>query len=393
MSLPITIIGAGQAGVKVAETLRALGVTDHIIMIGDEPHPPYQRPPLSKKYLLGKITDAQLWLQSPDLLKRKEIELWSGVRVEQVDAAARNVQLSDGRKLGYGKLIFATGSFPRRVPLPGAELDGVHVLRSIADVLQLREALADAGRVVIIGGGYIGLEVAAVLAELGKQISILEAQDRLLKRVTGQAVASYLHELHRARGVDIRLSSAARRIDGVRRVEQVSLADGAVLSADLVLMACGVIANDELARAAGVTCDGGIVVDAYGRASAPDIYAVGDCARFPSQRYGRTIRLESVQNAIDQARSVAQTIAGKPSAYDPLPWFWSDQFDTKLQIAGLSDGHTRSIVRGEPSTGSFSVEYYIGDAFVAVDAINDAKAYMSARRTLASPSPALEVAP
>jgi 3-phenylpropionate/trans-cinnamate dioxygenase ferredoxin reductase subunit len=382
MSLPIVIVGAGQAGIKAAESLRSLGVTDRIVMVGDEPHLPYQRPPLSKKYLLGKVADAQLWLQSPDFYKRKEIGLLAGVRVERIHVPARQVRLSDGQTLDYSKLIFATGSSPRRIPLPGADLDGVYVLRSIADVLKLREALGEIARVAIVGGGYIGLEVAAVLSELGKQVTVLEAQDRLLKRVTGETVASFLQELHRSRGVDIRLSAAVSEIEGEHHVERVCLAGGATLPADMVLMACGGVANDDVARTAGLACDGGVVVDAYGRTSAPDVYAAGDCARFPSPRYARTIRLESVQNAIDQARCVAQAIAGKLTVYDPLPWFWSDQFDTKLQIAGLSDEHTRSVVRGLPSTGSFSVEYYKGDALIAVDAINDAKAFMTARRTL-----------
>lgn len=383
MSDPIVIIGAGQAGSKAAEALRKLGVSQPIIMYGEEPHLPYQRPPLSKKFLLGDVPESQLQLQTPDFYKRNAIEVVTGKRVVRLDPDQRSIHFADGSDQRFDKALITTGSSPRRLRVDGAELQGVHALRSIAHVLAMRDELPATREVVIVGGGYLGLETAAVMAGLGKSVVVLEAEERILKRVAGEEIASHLAHLHASRGVRIMTGARLSRIDGTTHVAGVELADGSHLPADLVLIAVGGIANDELARLSGLACDDGVLVDSGGSTGWRDVYAAGDCARFFSRRYGRFVRLESVQNANDQARAVAERMAGSVAPYDPVPWFWSDQFETKLQIAGLSEGFDRHEVLGDPQGSSFSVAYYAGERLLAVDAINDGKAYMRARKAIA----------
>ncbi len=382
MDGPVVIIGAGQAGQKAAETLRKQGFGDEIVMIGAERHPPYQRPPLSKKFLKGEIPKEQLWLQGADFFETHDIRLTTGTEAARIDAAARRVVLSDGRELSYAKLLLATGCRPRVLPIPGSQLAGVHVLRTIDDVSALAAALVEARSVAIIGGGYVGLEVAAVLAAQGKHPTVIEAQDRLLKRVAGPEVSQYFTELHRNGGVEVLLGASVAGLVGETKVTGVALGDGRIVSADLALMAVGGAACSEIAVDAGIACHDGILVDASCATSVPDIFAAGDCTRFPSARYGRRIRLESVQNANDQAKAAAMAMLGQPLTYDPVPWFWSDQFETKLQIAGLSQDYDRVTVDRDPGKGSFSVSYWQGDKLIAVDAINEPRAYMRARRQL-----------
>jgi len=383
MSEPIIIVGAGQAGAKAAETLRKLGVSQPVILYGEEPHLPYQRPPLSKKFLLGEVPETQLLLQTADFYSRNDIEVVTGKRVIRLDPDNRSIHFADGGEQRFDKLLIATGSSPRMLRLEGADLPGVHALRSIAHVLALRGELSEAKDVVIAGGGYLGLEAAAVMAGLGKSVIVCEAEDRILKRVAGVEIASYFARLHASRGVRIITGARVAKINGKERVTGVELDGGEHLPADLILVAVGGTANDELARLSGLACDDGVLVDSGGSTGWRGVYAAGDCARFFSRRYGRFVRLESVQNANDQARGVAERIAGSEAIYDPVPWFWSDQFETKLQIAGLSQGFDRHEVSGDPMSNSFSVSYYAGDKLLAVDAINDGKAYMRARKTIA----------
>ncbi len=388
MSAPLVIVGAGQAGMRVGETLRRLGYDGGIVLVGEEPYPPYQRPPLSKKFLLGEMSEEQLWLQGEGFFAQNTIDFLPGTRALSIDPRGKRLRLSDGGEREYRTLVLATGSHARTLPVPGAELEGVHSLRGIGDVLRLREAVAVAGRIAIIGGGYIGLEVAAVLRGKGKDVVVLEGEERLLKRVMSPMMSEFFRTLHLRHGAEIRLSERVVRLLGENRIRAVELDDGAHVAADLVLLAVGGRANDELAQDAGIPCQDGIVVDEHALA-APDIYAVGDCARFPSRRYGRYVRLESVQNANDQARAAAAAIAGKPEIYDPVPWFWSDQYDVKLQIAGLAQGYDRHATEGDPDTGSFSVSYFHGDRLLAVDAVNAPRAHMLSRRALAQVPPAL----
>jgi 3-phenylpropionate/trans-cinnamate dioxygenase ferredoxin reductase subunit len=383
MSRTVVIVGGGQASVQVAASLRERSGADRILIIGDEPHAPYQRPPLSKAYLKGELGSDRLYLKPPRFFSESGIELMTGTRVGRIDVRNRRIATASGEEVAYDALIIATGTRPRRPALAGADLTNVFTLRTMADADALRSRLDTITRFVIVGGGYIGLEVAAVLREKGKQVTIVEAEERLLKRVTAEPLSRYFEDLHRSHGVDIITGAKVRAILGETAATAVELEDGRAIAADGVLLAVGAVANAELAEAAGLAVRDGILVDAHGRTSAADIYACGDCAGFPSRRYGRDLRLESVQNAIDQAKCVAAAIAGEPTLYDPVPWFWSDQFGRKLQIAGLSDAGDEVSVEGDPARGSFAIEYRRNGCLVAVDTIDNARAHMLARRRIA----------
>jgi 3-phenylpropionate/trans-cinnamate dioxygenase ferredoxin reductase subunit len=386
MSAGVLILGAGQAAAQLAVSLRQGGYADAIRMIGDEAYAPYQRPPLSKAFLKEKTSIDTLLLRRESYWADHQVALELGAAAAAVDLRGRQVTLRDGRSVGYDTLVFATGTRARDLPLPGINLDGVFSLRKIDDVKRLRPALDTARRVIIVGGGYIGLEVAAVLRQEDRAATAVEAEARVMKRVAGEEVSAFFDGLHRSRGVDIRLGARLAGIEGEGRATGVALASGEKIAADLVLVATGARANDDLAVAAGLTCEDGIVVDDFTRA-AEDVYAIGDCARFFSHRYGRKIRLECVQNAIDQAKAAAQAILGKPVPYDPVPWFWSDQYEIKLQITGLLDGYDVCQTVGNPAESRFSVEYRKGGKLIAVDAINDGRAHMLGRRRIAADLP------
>jgi 3-phenylpropionate/trans-cinnamate dioxygenase ferredoxin reductase subunit len=379
----VVVIGAGQAAAQLATSLRTAGFVDPITIVGDEPFLPYQRPPLSKKFLTERPSPDTLFLRPAAFWSERDVTLRLGVAAGAVDLDRRLVTLVDGTELPFHTLVFATGTRARSLPLPGAALSGVHSLRSIGDVQQLRPALDAAKRVAILGGGYIGLETAAVMRGEGREAIVLEAEDRVLKRVTAPVVAAFFDSLHRERGVDIRCGARVAAIVGDGRAEALTLTHGSKVEADVVLLAAGAQANDELARASGLACQDGVMVDQTARTERADVYAIGDCARFPSRRYGRLLRLECVQNAIDQAKAAAAAILGKPEIYDPVPWFWSDQYEIKLQIAGLFDGHDSVTEVGKVADGHFAVEYRKGGRLIAVDAINEPRAHMMARRRIA----------
>ena len=384
VSGPIVIIGAGQAAAQCAISLRQGGFTEAITMVADEPFPPYQRPPLSKKFLTERGKPESLYLRPEMFWHDQNVALVPDVAARSINVQARTVALADGRALAYGTLVLATGTCARRLPVAGIDLAGVFSLRSIGDVQRLRPALDAVSRVVIVGGGYIGLEVAAVMRTEGREAIVLEAEDRVLKRVTAPEVSTFFDQFHRARGVDIRLGTRLAGIVGEQHVSALRLADGTEIATDVVLLATGAQPNVELARDAGLGCEDGIAVDELARTSAPDIYAIGDCTRFPSRRYGRKLRLESVQNAIDQGKTAAAaSILGTPQPYDPVPWFWSDQYDLKLQMAGLSDGYDDASIVGDVTGKRFSVEYRRAGRLIAVDAVNDARAHMLSRRRIA----------
>lgn len=384
MSAGVVILGAGQAAAQLAISLRQGGFAGPIRMLGHEPYPPYQRPPLSKAFLKDRTNIDSLFLRPETFWRDREVVVETGMAAAAVDPARKRVTLADGREREFDTLVFATGTRARDLPLPGATLPGVYSLRKIDDVCRLRPALDAARRAVIVGGGYIGLEVAAVLREEGRAATVIEAEERLMKRVTGETVSAYFLRLHRARGVDVRLGGRLVAIEGADRVTGVVLGNGERIAADIVLVATGARANDELAAAAGIACNDGIAVDHCARTAVPGVYAIGDCARFASRRYGRTIRLECVQNAIDQAKAAAAAILGEPKPYDPVPWFWSDQYDVKLQIAGLFNDYDAETTQGSPAEGKFSVDYRGRGRLLAVDAINDARAHMLGRRRIAA---------
>ena len=385
MQEDIVIIGAGQAGAQVAQSLRQGGFEGPLRLIGDEPHPPYQRPPLSKKFLAGEIGAEGLWLRPPAFFTTNKIDHIPNTRVVAIDRGAKRLTLANGDTLPYGKLVLATGTNARLLTLEGADKKGVVTLRSIADVNVIRDILQKSSNVAIIGAGYIGLEVAAVAKSLGKSVTVIEAQDRPMKRVVSQAVSDYFSGLHKARGIELRLNTGIEAIEGGDSVTGVRLSTGETVPAELVLVAVGAEPNDHLAAEAGLEVDNGILVDGCGQTSDPDIFAAGDCTRFYSNRYQRSVRMESVQNAIDQAKAVAQALLGHEVDYDPLPWFWSDQYDIKLQIAGLSEGYDDTKVVGSTQDNKFYVAYLQDGRLIAVDSINSPRSHMMARRVIGEP--------
>lgn len=391
----IVIIGAGQAGVQTAEALRSSGYEGSITMLGDEADGPYHRPPLSKAWLAGDMEAAQLVMRAPEMLARKHIELRTGVTVTGIDRAAQRVLLADGTSLAYSGLLLATGSTPRRLPLPGGDAAGVLALRSKADANAMAERMALCIEknlpVVVIGGGFIGLEVAATARKKGLAVTVLEAAPRLLGRVLAPKLSDWYAELHRSHGVNLVFDAriAALNVGNDGAVTGVQMADGTVHPAGLVVVGIGVNANDQLALAAGLECDRGIVVDGCGRTSDPAIVAAGDCTarRLPD---GSLLRLESVQNATEQGKSAAAALLGQDRPFTATPWFWSDQYDKKLQMAGLSTGADQWAVRGDMAANSFSVYHFKGEQLLAVDSVNAAKEHLQARKLLdAGVSPTL----
>ncbi|MDQ7251247.1 NAD(P)/FAD-dependent oxidoreductase [Dongia sedimenti] len=382
MSDPIVIVGAGQAGVALAAKLRALGHAGRLILIGDEKVPPYQRPPLSKKYVSGELDVERLLIRPRDWYAEQNVELRLEERVVALWPREHELTLSDGARLRYRRLALTSGARPRTLPAEiGGALPGVVTIRGLADADAIIPQLKPGMRLVVVGGGYIGLEAAAVTAAKGMQVTVIEAAERILQRVAAAETSAYFRELHRCHGVTIREAAGLERTEGVDgRVASVLLKDGTVLPADLVIVGIGVLPNDDLARAAGLAVENGISVDESGRTSDPDIFAAGDCASFPWQ--GVRTRLESVQNAIEQAEHAAAAMLGAAAPYNPVPWFWSDQYDVKLQIAGLNRGYDQVVVRPGKRPGSQSVWYYRQGVLIAVDAMNDALAYAFGKKAL-----------
>ena len=383
------IIGAGQAGASAAAKLRNLGYDADITLIGAESAPPYQRPPLSKKYMLGEMDLERLYLRPIDYYETNNITLRLGTKVDAIDTATKSITIQD-ETLSYDNLILTTGSWPRRLPAKiGGDLRGVYYMRDLADSDAMADEFQEGRRALIIGGGYIGLEAAAVAAKKGVKVTLVEMADRILQRVAAPQTSDFFRAAHAAQGVDIREGVGLDHlIDHNGRVGAAKLSDGSEIEIDFAIVGVGIIPASELAEAAGITLDNGIMVDEFGRTSAPNVYAAGDCASLPFR--GDRIRLESVQNAIDQAENVAANIMGQNIPYAPIPWFWSDQYDIKLQIAGLNRGYDAVYARRVPESDTPSYWYYRGETLLAVDAINDSRAYMVGKRLIemgASPAP------
>ncbi|QES44698.1 pyridine nucleotide-disulfide oxidoreductase [Streptomyces venezuelae] len=378
----VVVVGAGQGGYQTAASLREHGYEGSITLISAEDALPYERPPLSKAYLKGEADEAMLWLRPATYYVRQSIDLVSGT-VTEIDPAARSVRLADGSAYGYGHLVLATGATPRTLDVPGKELRGVHTLRTAQDAVALQASLAGARRAVVVGAGFIGLEFAAVAREAGVEVTVVEALDRPLARVVSAPTAEHFTWLHRSNGTELLFGRGLKALhgDGRSNVTAVELADGSRLPADLVLIGVGVTPRTELATAAGLEVDGGIIVDAQLRTTDPHISAIGDCAAFPQVRSGNRRRLESVQNAVGHAQAVAGRLAGSPRAYDELPWFWSDQFATTVQIAGFNEGHETEVVLGS-DPDAFSVLLFRGDDLQAVESVNRPADHLAARRLL-----------
>ncbi len=388
MSEPLVIVGASYAGLNAALSARAAGHDGPIVLIGDEDALPYQRPPLSKAFMLGKVAESALPLRPKLTLDNNKIEFLQGIRVTAIDRAGHTVETAAGRRIPYARLILATGCRARTLPVPGADLAGVHYLRTLDDARALRERALAAETVAVIGGGFIGLEVAASLAALGKTVTVIEAQDRLLARAVPPALSEFLAGVHRGAGVRILFNTTVRRLRGDNgKVHAAELSDGSTCPADIALVGIGAIPNIELASQAGLACDDGIVVDAFARTSDPLITAAGDCTRFPTRFAARPVRLESVQNAQDQARTAAMTAVGTLKPYDAVPWFWSDQYDLKLQMVGLSQGHDHMVTRGRPEERKFSLFYFKDGVLIGIDSVNRAGDHMAGRHLIGTGAP------
>jgi 3-phenylpropionate/trans-cinnamate dioxygenase ferredoxin reductase component len=378
----VVIVGTGQAGFQAASSLRQGGFEGDVTLVGEEPQLPYQRPPLSKAFLKGEGDPGEVHLRPETFFGSKDIGLVSGDRAERVDREARTFELASGRVLAYDHLVLATGSRPRPLPVPGSDLDGVLELRTVADAQVLRERLAGGPRLVVIGGGFIGLELAASAREKGAEVTVVEALDRTMARAVTPETSAHFAALHAEHGATIRHDATVARINGNGAVSGVELGDGTKLDADVVVIGVGVVPNVELAEESGLMVRDGIVVDETLRTADPAVWAIGDCASYPSAHVGHLVRLESVQNATDHGRAVAAAIMGEPAPYDALPWFWSDQHSRKLQIAGLPHGHDSTVVRGDPRGEAFSVFCFAGDRLVCVESVNRMPDHMAARKLL-----------
>lgn len=379
----VVIVGAGHGGAQAALALRQQGFEGSIVMVGREPEPPYERPPLSKEYLAREKPIERLYIRPPQLWADKQVALRLATSVTAIDPAAKTATLEDGSTLGYGSLVWATGGDPRRLACEGAHLSGIHAVRTRADVDQLiREIDAGAKRVVVVGGGYIGLEAAAVLTKLGLSVTLLEALPRVLARVAGEELSAFYEAEHRAHGVDLRTDVTVECIEGGDgKISGVRLADGQVLPCEIVIVGIGIVPAVGPLIEAGAAGGNGVDVDEFCRTSLPDVFAIGDCAAHANGfAEGAVIRLESVQNANDMATTAARAIRGDPQPYKATPWFWSNQYDLRLQTVGLSTGHDATVLRGDPAARSFSVIYLKGGRVIALDCVNAVKDYAQGRK-------------
>jgi 3-phenylpropionate/trans-cinnamate dioxygenase ferredoxin reductase subunit len=378
----VIIVGAGHAGAQVAALLRQYKFAGSIALLGEEHEHPYERPPLSKDYLSGLKEFERLLIRPIDFWTQHAIELQLGQRVVEVDPRAHRVKTAAGDEFSYGKLVWAAGGSPRRLTCAGHDLPGVHAVRTRADVDRMMTELDHVQEVVVIGGGYIGLEAASVLTKLGKAVTVVEAQERVLARVAGEALSRFFEAEHRSHGVDIRLGAAVEQLHGSEwRVSGVGLRDGTILPAEMVVVGIGIVPEVGPLLAAGLEDANGVAVDEFCKTGLPDVFAVGDCAshRNPYSVGTAPIRLESVQNANDQAKVVAQYITGQAQSYDAVPWFWSDQFDVRLQTVGLSAGHDQVVLRGDPASRSFSVVYLKDSHVIALDCVNQMRDYVQGK--------------
>ena len=377
----VLIVGAGHAGAQLAVTLRQRRFEGTIAIVGDEPEPPYERPPLSKDYLSGEKSFERILIRPASFWQERNVVMLLGRRAERVLPSQNQIELSDGSIIEYGSLVWATGGSPRKLSCPGHDFSGVHYVRTRADVDRMKLELPDVRKVVVIGGGYIGLEAAAVLRKFEKDVTLVEALDRVLARVAGEPLSRFYESVHTSHGVNVRLSTQVECLAGKGdRIVGVRLASGEVLAANMVIVGIGIVPATEALIAAGAQAGNGVLVDDLCRTSLPDIFAIGDCAAH-SNRFaqGNTIRLESVQNANDQATTVAKCLTGESDPYDAVPWFWSNQYDLKLQTVGLSTGYDQTVLRGDPASRSFSLIYLREGRVIALDCVNVARDYVQGK--------------
>jgi 3-phenylpropionate/trans-cinnamate dioxygenase ferredoxin reductase subunit len=380
----VVIVGASHAAVQAIETLRREGHTGRIVLVGDEPSLPYNRPPLSKKYFSGELERERLLLRSAHFYEQAKVEVKLGVRATAIDRTDQRLRLSDGTELRYDKLLLCIGSRNRQLDVPGKDLRGIHYLRTMADVDDIRGEIGAAKRLVVVGAGYIGLEAAASARHLGLDVTVLEMADRPMNRVVAPEISAYYQSRHEREGVHLLCNMAVTSFVGTDDARVSAVACGErEFPCDLVIVGVGILPESTLAASAGLRCDNGISVDETCQTSDPNIYAAGDCTCHPSVRYGRRLRLESVDNAVEQARTAASNICGKPARHEHVPWFWSDQYDLKLQIAGLSTGYDQTVIRGDPDGGKFALYYLAQGELLAVDAVNSPKDFMTGKKWIA----------
>ncbi|MGE0115084.1 MAG: NAD(P)/FAD-dependent oxidoreductase [Steroidobacteraceae bacterium] len=386
----IIIVGSGHAGGNAAALLRQGGYTGEVVLLGDEMYAPYHRPPLSKAYLKGEVDIEGLKLRPDEFYKEQNIELRLGVRVQAIDREVRVVTLTDGTRLAYDALILATGSRARKLPIPGGDLAGIYEMRNVADANKLKTVLCQGKRLCAIGGGYIGLEAAAVARESGAEVVVLDREARVLSRVASALLSSFMQAYHAARGVEFILDANVRAFigDAAGQVKSVQMADGRLISCDVALVGVGAVANDELARECGLPCENGVVVDAASRTADPAIYAIGDVAWRPLPLSDhRMMRLESVPNAMEQAKQAVASLLGRPAPPPEVPWFWSDQYDLKLQIAGIPFDTDETLLRGRTEDAKFALFHLKGDRIVAVEAVNAPAEFMAGKQLILQRKP------
>jgi len=379
----VVIAGAGHAAGQLVVSLRQNKYAGRIVLVGDEPYLPYQRPPLSKKFLAGAMDADRLLVKPAGFYEETGVELRLDTSIAAIDRNKKCLRSTDDDEIPYDKLVLGLGSRARKLPVEGAKLQGVHYLRSIADVAGIREDFQSGRRLVVIGAGYIGLEVAAVAQQAGRVVTVIEMADRVMSRVVSPEISDFYQIEHTNQGVRFRLSTSVSALKGKKRVKSVTTSDDEEIPADLVVIGVGILPNTELATAAGLDVENGIVVDDHCRTGDPDIYAMGDCTSHPNAIYDRRLRLESVHNALEQAKTTAANICGKDASYCQVPWFWSDQYDLKLQIAGLSEGYDGVAVRGNPAERSFSCLYLMENRLIAVDAINAPRDFVQSKQLIA----------
>lgn len=379
----VVIAGAGQAAAQAIITLRHGGFTGGLVLVGEERYFPYHRPPLSKKFLAGEMEIERLHLRPDHFYAENHVDVRLATRVEQINRAAKTVRLSTGGEVHYDRLILATGGHVRRVPVPGEDLAGVHYLRNIDDVRRIRAGFQPDRRLVVVGGGYIGLEVAAVAVTAGLAVTVVEIADRLMARVVAPPISEFYLRAHREAGVDFRLGAGANAFRRASSGLNVVCTTGAEVPADLVVIGVGILPATQLAEEAGLECSNGIIVDEFCRTGDPDIFAAGDCTNHPNSLLGRRLRLESVHNAQEQGKTAALAILGMPEAYAQIPWFWSDQYDLKLQMTGLAEQYTSLVIRGDPESRSFAAFHFAGDRLIAVHAVNSPREFMLSKKLIA----------
>ena len=380
----LVIVGAGQSAIQCITSLRKEDYPGLITLVGEEEHLPYQRPPLSKGFLEDTVSNERLYFKKLEFFIENKVKLKLGTKAEEIDIENNNIHLSDNTKLSFDKLVFATGSSVRKLDFPGKDLNSIHYLRGLDDALSIKKDLQTRQNIVVVGAGYIGLEVAAIAAKQNKSVTVIEMADRVMNRTVDPQISDYYLNLHQKNGVTFKFNTSLKEIIGTNNPEKVVCSDGSEVAADMVVIGAGIMPNVELAENAGLSCDNGIVVNEFGKTDHADIYACGDCTNHPNKLLNKKIRLESVHNAMEQSKTVASSIINKSLAYNQIPWFWSDQYDHKLQIVGLSGDHDKVIMRGDMSEAKFMLFYTKDDKLIAVDAVNNSKEFLICKKLVAN---------